>query len=103
MEKKIKVARKNDVPMGTGICVTANAKKIALFNIDGKFYAIDDECTHAGASLCEGQISGTTIVCPWHAAVFDLTNGQPLEPPAFDPVNSYKVILEGDDVYLELS
>ena len=98
MSDAVKVASKKDIAPGRAITVTVNDKQVAVFNVNGKFFAIDGECTHAGGPLSEGELEGTTIRCPWHGAVFDLTNGSALEPPASDAVSCYKVEVDGDDL-----
>ena len=77
----VNIAETRDVPPGKAAAFTVGDKQIAIFNVDGTFYAIDDICPHAGASLCEGEVSGTKVTCPWHAAEFDLRSGAPLRPP----------------------
>ena len=97
-----KVAQKKDLPAGKAISVSVGSKRIAVFNVDGKFYAMDDECTHAGGSLSEGEVQGTIVTCPWHGATFDVTSGTVMSEPAPDNVNSYKVLVEGDDIKVEV-
>ena len=75
MGEMVAVAKKNDVPAGKGIAVEIKGKRIALFNVDGTFYAIDDECTHAGGSLSEGDLYEYTVTCPLHGAEFDVRSG----------------------------
>ena len=98
----IKVANKQDLPPGRAMSVSVGNKRVALFNIDGKYYAMDDECTHAGGNLSEGEIEGHIVTCPWHGATFDITTGAVLTAPAFDNVNSYKVQMDGEDIKLEI-
>ena len=91
MGEMIRVAAKSDVPAGGGIAVDVKGKPVALFNVDGAFFAIDDECTHAGGSLSEGSIDGKVVMCPLHGAEFDLETGAAVGAPAEDPVRAYKV------------
>ncbi len=98
----IQVAKMGDVAIGTGTMVIVDDRLIALFNIDGKFYAIDDACPHQGAPLSEGALHGCITVCPWHGAEFDVTNGKLLSGPGVRDVDSYRVALEGDDVLVEI-
>ena len=100
MPDAVKVATKKEIAPGQAITVTVNNKQVAVFNVAGKFFAIGGECTHAGGPLSEGEVVGNTVRCPWHGALFDLTNGDALEAPAFDPVASYKVEVEGDAIKL---
>lgn len=95
------IAKKAELPPGKAVAKSFNNKPIAVFNIDGKFYAIDDECTHAGGSLAEGEINGMTVTCPWHGATFDIATGAATGAPAFEAVKGYKVVVEGDEVKIE--
>jgi len=97
----VKVAEKKDLPAGSAIAVDVNGKKIAIFNVKGQYYAIDDTCTHAGGSLSEGDVAETVVTCPWHGATFDITNGEVLGDPAPEGVKNYKVHLEGEDIKIE--
>ncbi len=101
MVKAMTVAKNNDLPAGKTMAVDFEGKKIALFNINGTYYAVNDECTHAGGSLSEGEIEGTVVTCPWHGATFDVTNGAVLGAPAYEDVSSYKVFVEGEDIKIE--
>lgn len=73
---------------------------IAVFNVEGKLYAIDDTCTHGNASLSEGYVEGCVVECPFHAGTFDICTGKALAYPAVDPVKSYPVNVDGDDVFV---
>ncbi len=101
MGKVTTVAKASDVPLGKSICVEVEGKRIALFNVGGKFYAIDDECTHAGGNLSEGDLDGTVVTCPWHGATFDIADGKALSAPAFEGVTSYRVQVSGGDIQIE--
>ena len=103
MSEMLKVAETKDVPPGTAIAVEVSGQKVALFNADGTYYAIDDTCTHAGGPLSEGEVSGTEVTCPWHGATFDVTSGRVLGPPAADGVKAYKVQVVGDEIKIEVS
>jgi 3-phenylpropionate/trans-cinnamate dioxygenase ferredoxin component len=76
--------------------------EIALFNLDGTFFAIKDVCTHDQAPLSEGELDGDTIVCPWHGACFSVRTGEALSLPAIEPVDTFPVILQGDEVYVDI-
>ncbi len=69
------VARVADVAPGTGKAVVVGDREIALFNVDGTFYALDNTCPHQGGPLAEGWVDGTTVTCPWHAWTFKLDDG----------------------------
>ena len=102
MAQFIKVASTADLASGEARCVEAAGKKIALFNLEGSFYAIDDTCTHRGGPLSEGEVEGTQVTCPWHGASFELTSGAVLGPPAHSGVACYKVEVKGEDIQIEL-
>lgn len=100
---KIIVGKASDIPAGKMQKVTADGKEIFVVNIDGNFYAMDDTCTHAGASLSEGTLEGSIITCGWHGAKFDCKTGKLHAFPAkIKDLNSYKVVVESENVFLEL-
>ena len=98
-----RVASIDDIAPGKGIVVEVDGKQIAVFNIQGLFYAIDNTCPHRGGPLGEGSLRGTTVNCPWHGAQFDVTNGQVLGPPALTGVTSYTTKVEEGSVWVALS
>jgi nitrite reductase/ring-hydroxylating ferredoxin subunit len=102
MAKAIKVAQTGDLAPGTGKVVQAEGRSIALFNVDGTFFAIDNTCTHRGGPLGEGVLTGGTVECPWHGAQFDVKTGAVTGPPAPSGVRSFPVSVEGSDVVVEL-
>ena len=102
MPKLIKVAQATELTPGKATAVEVEGNRLAVFNVEGTFYAIEDTCPHAGGPLSEGRIEGCKVVCPWHDAEFDLKTGDVLAPPAFDGVKSYNVVVEGNDVKVEI-
>lgn len=76
---------------------------VMVFNIDGKYYAIEDQCTHDGGTLSDGELIGCEIICPRHAARFDVRNGKVTAPPAYEDVRTFPTRIEngmlqvGDD------
>ena len=96
------VAQTMDLPPGSALAVEIEGRRLALFNVDGRYYAIDDTCPHSGGPLSEGDIEGEQVVCPWHGATFDLTDGSVLAPPADENVASYRVEVDGDEIKVEL-
>jgi nitrite reductase/ring-hydroxylating ferredoxin subunit len=98
----VKVARSGEIPPGRGKMVEADGKKIGVFNVDGVFYAIDDTCTHRGGPLSEGDLAGQEVTCPWHHAIFDVTTGEVLGPPAPAGVSRYNTRVEGGDLEVEI-
>jgi nitrite reductase (NADH) small subunit/3-phenylpropionate/trans-cinnamate dioxygenase ferredoxin subunit len=96
------VATVQDVPPGKSKLVSVGSRKMALFNVNGTFYAIDDTCPHRGGPLSEGELEGNVVTCPWHGAQFDVTTGRNLSPPARSDVASYPVQLSGNDVQVDV-
>ena len=100
MAQSFRVASVSEIPAGSSKEVMAGDKVVALFNVDGTFYALDGVCPHAGGPLAEGTLRGTVITCPWHGWQFDVCNGQNcLNARITHPCFAVKV--EGDDVFVE--
>ncbi|HMF16630.1 MAG TPA: non-heme iron oxygenase ferredoxin subunit [Gemmataceae bacterium] len=95
------VAQVADIPAGKAKQVTVNGKTLAVFNSNGAFYAIDNECPHRGGPLAEGELSGTEVECPWHGARFNIGTGAHLCPPANRDVTAYKVQVIGQEVQVD--
>src|SRR5437870_7875325 len=102
MPEYVKIAKVGEVVPGQAKLIEVNGREIALFNIAGAFHALDNSCTHVGGPLCEGEIDGAEVTCPWHGAVFDVTTGAVLGPPAGAPVSRYNVRIEGPDIAVEI-
>jgi len=98
----VKAARTGDIVSGGGKMAEVTGKKIAIFNVGGNYYAIDDTCTHKGGPLSEGALDGKEVTCPWHGAVFDVTTGKVLGPPAPRSVSRYNVRVAGNDIEVEV-
>ncbi|HSO75219.1 MAG TPA: Rieske (2Fe-2S) protein [Blastocatellia bacterium] len=99
----VKVANASDLPSGQGMVVEVNGRPIALFNVNGVYYALDNTCMHRGGPLGEGFVdqSNLTVQCPWHGWVYSLTNGvSPVNSMA--RVESFEVMIEGDEVKVAL-
>jgi nitrite reductase/ring-hydroxylating ferredoxin subunit len=75
MGRLVRVAETKDVPPGTAIAVDVEGQAVALFNLTGTLYAIDDTCTHRGGPLSQGEVNGMVVTCPFHGARFDVTTG----------------------------
>ena len=98
----VTVAKFSALTPGKGQCVEAGGKKLALFVVDGKAYAIDDLCPHRNAPLHEGRCVGTEVICPFHGTHFDLATGAHRYPPCKSDVKAYKVQIVGDEVVVEV-
>ncbi len=102
MAEFVKIATTNDIEPGMVKVYEAGGKQIALCNVDGTFYAIDDVCTHDGGPLDQGELLGDQIECPRHGALFDVKTGKALTLPAVQGVKSYAVQVDGDDIKVEV-
>ncbi len=102
MAEFTKVTKTNDIEPGKVCVYDVAGKQIAICNVDGAFYAIDDVCTHDGGSLDQGELLGDQIECPRHGALFDVKTGRALTLPAVAPVQSYPVQVDGDDIKVEV-
>ena len=101
MTESVQVAQLQDIPPGSCREVAAAGRVVALFNVDGKLYAVDGVCPHAGGPLGAGSLQDTVVTCPWHGWQFDVTTGQHclnsnIQHPTF------AVRVENDLVYVEL-
>jgi len=97
----IPVCAEGEIAEGTAVRVDNGDRPIAVFNVDGELYAIDDTCTHQDASLAEGWLDGCTVECPLHASCFDLRTGKPTGPPAKIPVRTHSVVVRDGHIYVE--
>lgn len=102
MSKKIKVATVGELAPGQYKSLEIGDERIALFNIDGKFYALKDVCTHDGGILTGGTLRGYIIECPRHGAQFDVRTGAVVRLPAYVGVETYPVSVEGNDIYISV-
>lgn len=91
-----------DLPEGEALRLDTSSV-IALFNVGGEFYAINDRCSHGNASMSEGYLEDdATVECPLHAASFCLKTGKALCLPATDPLTTYAVYVDGSDVFVDI-
>ena len=86
-------------PPGTHRVVDVDGAQIAVFNVDGQYYAIEDVCTHDGGELAGGEVHGFEVECPRHGARFDLRTGAAMCPPAYEPIAKFPVKVEDAQVY----
>lgn len=100
MEKQIfKLAKLTDLTPGQAKAIQVNGQTIALFNVNGEFYAIDDACPHRGASLAESIAKNGKVFCSWHLFDFDLRTGECGATPDF-PVRTYELKIEGEEIFV---
>jgi nitrite reductase (NADH) small subunit len=97
MEQYVKVAKVTEIPDGASKLVELDDKQIGIFNIGGKYYAINNVCPHRGGPLHEGNLEGTIITCPWHGWQFDVCSGASPVNPALQQ-SCYPVKVEGGTI-----
>lgn len=97
----VEVANLANLQEGVGYKICYGGRVAAVFLTEGEVYAVGDRCSHAEASLSEGEVFGTEVECPLHGAVFDLTTGEALTLPATRPVPSYPTRVAGERVLVE--
>jgi 3-phenylpropionate/trans-cinnamate dioxygenase ferredoxin subunit len=100
---RVEIAPLADFPEGTGLRVDIGEHRIAMFKIGDAVYALGDRCSHAEASLAEGELFDLAVECPRHGSEFDLTSGEPSSFPATRPVAVYDAEVSEGDVYLTLT
>ena len=102
ISKSVTIAKTRAIKPGELAAFDVEGVRIAIANSDGRFFAIDDTCTHEQCSLAEGTLDGTVVTCPCHGAQFDVTTGEVLAPPAPEPVKAYRLRVDQDDLVLEI-
>jgi len=100
---RVRIAALTDLPEGRGMRVEIGEHRIALFRVGDDVYAIGDRCTHAEASLAEGEVFDTEVECPRHGSAFDLRTGKPGALPATRPVPVYPVEVVDGEIMLALA
>jgi 3-phenylpropionate/trans-cinnamate dioxygenase ferredoxin subunit len=98
----VPVASTSDVVPGHVLSVPVGELNVAVCNVDGMFYAIDDVCTHDGGALDQGELEGNEIECPRHGARFDVRTGAVTRLPAFEPIETYPVRVAGDTIEVDV-
>jgi 3-phenylpropionate/trans-cinnamate dioxygenase ferredoxin subunit len=101
MSKWIDVASVDELTPGSCRVADMDGTAVAVFNLDGEFYAIEDVCTHDGGVLSNGKVEGKEIVCPRHGARFSIVTGAVLAPPAYEDVRTFPVRIADGRVQVE--
>jgi nitrite reductase (NADH) small subunit len=97
----VRAAKKDEVPPGSIREFQLDGTTIALANVDGKFYAINNTCLHRGGPLGEGELEGKVVTCPWHGWQYDVTTGKVVVNPSVG-VDCYTLELRGDDIFVNV-
>ena len=98
MGQFIKVGDVSEILPGNAKQIDAGGRTIALFNLKGQFYAIDNSCTHVGGSLASGKIIDEDVICPLHGARFNILTGKVLGPPARENISTYQIRIDNDKI-----
>jgi len=98
MGEFVKVASANEIPPGEMTIVEIDGTEIAIANINGEFHAFQNECTHRGGPLGEGMLFGDVVECPFHGGQFNVKTGDVVNAPPSEPIATYAVQVDGDDI-----
>lgn len=102
MSEWFDVATVEELPAGSRKVVNTEAGEIAVFNLDGEYYAIADICTHDGGELASGPCEGDEIICPRHGARFCIRDGRSLTPPAYEDIETFAVRVDNGMVQVDV-
>jgi biphenyl 2,3-dioxygenase ferredoxin component len=104
MPSKIELCNAGDVAAGTALKVELEKEglTLAVFNVDGEFYVLDDQCTHGPGSLSEGYIEGDVVECNFHNGQFNICTGEVVLPPCIVPMKTYPATVENGKVVIEV-
>ncbi|MFM7561676.1 MAG: Rieske (2Fe-2S) protein [Planctomycetota bacterium] len=97
----VRLADETEIPEGEGRAFEAGQRTIAIFRSEGKYYAIDDQCPHMGASLASGYLENCTVACPWHAWRFDIRDGSWCDNPRVK-IDSYPVEARDGGLFVKI-
>jgi nitrite reductase/ring-hydroxylating ferredoxin subunit len=101
---KTRLCRMGDVPRNTMKSFDVEGAPLLVANVGGKYYCVADTCSHAMAYLSEGELlEGCRVQCPDHGAIFDLKTGEALALPAVSSVETHEVVVQGDDIFVEIT
>jgi 3-phenylpropionate/trans-cinnamate dioxygenase ferredoxin subunit len=100
----VDVAPVDELPPGSVKIVRAGQVAVGVFNLDGEYCAIEDRCSHDDGPLAEGEFDPEerVVICPRHGSKFDICSGRPLGLPAYEPVETFPVVVEGGWVKVEI-
>ena len=99
--RRVRIAAVGDGPVGEGRVVEAQGKELALFNVDGTYYVMDNMCVHRGGPLGEGDLDGRLVSCPWHAWRWDVTTGANANNPALK-MACFPVTVDRGAIFVDL-
>jgi nitrite reductase (NADH) small subunit len=97
----LRAAKKEEVPAGTIREFQLDGKTVAVANVSGKLFAINNVCLHRGGPLGQGELDGQVVTCPWHGWRYEVTNGKLVTNPAVG-VETYPIEVRGDDIFVDI-
>ena len=97
----VRTVKRGEVPPGTVRELQVEGKAIAMANVEGKVYAINNTCLHRGGPLGQGLLEGKVLTCPWHGWQFDVTSGRAMQTPAAG-VDCYPTEVRGEDIFVDV-
>jgi nitrite reductase/ring-hydroxylating ferredoxin subunit len=100
-EDLIKIGETKDIQPSQMKAVDVNGERVCVANVEGKYYAIGNVCTHVGGPLAEGKLEGFEVECPWHGSKFDVRTGKVVRPPAMREEPTYEVKVEDNNVLIK--
>lgn len=98
----VAVGSVGDIPPGSMKAFDVGKRKVIVVNLDGEFHALDGICSHAYSELAAGFFAGDLVTCALHLSQFDVRTGEPVSPPATEPIAKYEATVEGDTVYVDV-
>lgn len=93
----------DQVPENKVSCFELDGQSIAVARVKGEFYAVINKCSHAEQTFENGRVRGYKLICPLHGAIFDIRDGSVLSPPAFNPIKTYPLKIEGEEIHIDLT
>ncbi len=96
-----RVADVSEVPAGTMKIVKLIGEDVVIANVSGEYFAFSNRCTHVGGPLGKGKLNGAIVQCPWHGSKFDVKTGAVAGPPARNPVRSFVVRIQSNNIMIE--
>ncbi len=101
-DKLVEIGNASDIPSGTTRIFEYEDISIAICNVSGNFYAVENVCSHDDGPLGEGRLIGKNIECPRHGAQFDVTTGEITRMPAYGPIQTFPVRVKNNKIYVEI-
>jgi nitrite reductase/ring-hydroxylating ferredoxin subunit len=99
---RIRLCRADEIEPGRALKVEHGDLALAVYNVDGAFFVSDDACTHGPGSLSEGDLYGDVIECNFHGGQFNVRTGAVVAPPCMVPIKTYKAVVEGGEIFIEV-